>query len=229
MFKKRLLTAAAVGGTLTAIGLLFPAPRASAAVVSTSAADSANWARYVANAPATAVASAACRAAGCSRRRTQAAVTATRRSGSGSAAAASPARPAQRDRSSRSGRRRTSVAAKRSTTPGTSLWRLRRLRTRRIRRIRLPRVRVLTDAACGRAAARLADGTSIRWREGRGAVTPSVTSRSERSGSKAATECCTADTLNRVQRANILVTPRRAVTPCLECPPDAEAHRIPMP
>jgi Peptidase A4 family len=51
MLKKRLLTAVAVVGTLTGVGLLFPPPRASAAAVSTSASDSANWAGYVADAP----------------------------------------------------------------------------------------------------------------------------------------------------------------------------------
>jgi hypothetical protein len=48
MFKKRLLTSLAVAGSLTAVGLLFPAPRASAATVP--AAGSANWSGYVANA-----------------------------------------------------------------------------------------------------------------------------------------------------------------------------------
>jgi hypothetical protein len=51
MFKKRLFTAVAVAGTLTAVGLLFPAPRASAAT--STGADSANWAGYVASAQST--------------------------------------------------------------------------------------------------------------------------------------------------------------------------------
>ncbi len=51
MLKRRLIAALAVTVTLTAVGLLFPAPRASAATVTTYKSDSANWAGYVANAP----------------------------------------------------------------------------------------------------------------------------------------------------------------------------------